>query len=156
MKALSIRQPWAWLIVRPDLAGDERERAYATHSIKPVENRTWSTTYRGALAIHAGVTMTRDDYEACALFLRSDPHLRHLCEVLPEPEALDRGGIIGRARLIACQTLHESPWFCGPIGWVLTEATPLQFAPCKGTLGVFDVPSDLLRPLAELQEVHCG
>jgi hypothetical protein len=38
-KALSIRQPWAHLIV----AG-----------IKQIENRTWTTRYRGPLLIHAG------------------------------------------------------------------------------------------------------
>ena len=39
MKALSVRQPWAWAIV----AG-----------WKPIENRTWATDYRGPLLIHAG------------------------------------------------------------------------------------------------------
>jgi hypothetical protein len=38
MKELSIRQPWAWLII-------------AGH--KDVENRSWTTTYRGPLLIHA-------------------------------------------------------------------------------------------------------
>src|SRR5580765_3071606 len=39
MKALSIRQPWAWLIV---------------NGHKPVENRSWPTKYTGKLLIHAG------------------------------------------------------------------------------------------------------
>ena len=39
MKALSIRQPWAWLIV----AG-----------YKDVENRTWATDFRGRIYVHAG------------------------------------------------------------------------------------------------------
>ena len=39
MKALSIRQPWAWLIV---------------HGYKDVENRTWSTKFRGRVQVHAG------------------------------------------------------------------------------------------------------
>lgn len=38
MKALSIQQPWAWAIVKRD---------------KRVENRTWPTTYRGPVLIHA-------------------------------------------------------------------------------------------------------
>ena len=38
MKALSVRQPWAWAIAA---AG------------KDVENRTWRTDYRGLIAIHA-------------------------------------------------------------------------------------------------------
>lgn len=39
MKALTIRQPWAALI---------------TSNIKTIETRTWTTKYRGPLAIHAG------------------------------------------------------------------------------------------------------
>jgi len=39
MKALTIRQPWASLIA----AG-----------VKTIETRSWSTSYRGPLAIHAG------------------------------------------------------------------------------------------------------
>jgi hypothetical protein len=39
VKALSIRQPWAWLIVT---------------GYKDIENRSWRTNYRGPLLIHAG------------------------------------------------------------------------------------------------------
>ncbi len=39
MRALTIRQPWAWAIA---VAG------------KDVENRSWQTSHRGLLAIHAG------------------------------------------------------------------------------------------------------
>ena len=38
MKVLSIRQPWAWLIMT---------------GLKDVENRTWNTDFRGQFAIHA-------------------------------------------------------------------------------------------------------
>jgi hypothetical protein len=41
MKALSIRQPWAELIMR---------------GIKDVENRSWCTEHRDTLAIHAART----------------------------------------------------------------------------------------------------
>ena len=40
MKALTIRQPWADAIV---------------HGTKRTENRTWKTTHRGPVLIHAGV-----------------------------------------------------------------------------------------------------
>ena len=40
MKALTIQQPWASLI---------------TMGVKTIETRSWSTKYRGALAIHAGL-----------------------------------------------------------------------------------------------------
>ncbi|MCB2188832.1 MAG: ASCH domain-containing protein [Deltaproteobacteria bacterium] len=42
MKCLSIRQPWASLIV----AG-----------MKDVENRSWATKYRGPVLIHAAATV---------------------------------------------------------------------------------------------------
>lgn len=38
MKALSVRQPWAYLIVSGQ---------------KDIENRTWATKYRGRIVIHA-------------------------------------------------------------------------------------------------------
>lgn len=41
MKALTVRQPWASLIAL---------------GVKTVETRSWSTKYRGPLAIHAGMT----------------------------------------------------------------------------------------------------
>ena len=48
MKCLTVRQPWASLIV----AG-----------VKDVENRTWRTSYRGPLAIHGAKTAaTLRDY----------------------------------------------------------------------------------------------
>lgn len=40
MKALSIKQPWASLIV---------------HGIKDIENRTWKTNYRGRIYIHSSI-----------------------------------------------------------------------------------------------------
>lgn len=52
--ALSIRQPWAWLII---------------HGGKDIENRTWPTRFRGRVAVHAGKGMTRDEYEAAMLFI---------------------------------------------------------------------------------------
>lgn len=47
MKALSVRQPWAWAIARGH---------------KGVENRSWTTAYRGPLLIHASM---RIDLDAC-------------------------------------------------------------------------------------------
>ena len=47
MKCISIRQPWAWLIIK---------------GVKPVENRTWSSSYRGPLLIHASLTFDWSGY----------------------------------------------------------------------------------------------
>lgn len=48
MKALSVRQPWAHLII---------------HHGKDIENRTWATKYRCPLLIHAGKTIDSYAYE---------------------------------------------------------------------------------------------
>lgn len=50
MKCLSIRQPWAHLII---------------HGGKDIENRTWKTKHRGPFLIHAAQII---DYEACRKF----------------------------------------------------------------------------------------
>ncbi|MCI5070136.1 ASCH domain-containing protein [Acidovorax sp.] len=128
-KAISIRQPWAWLI---------------TMGYKPVENRTWETLWRGPVAIHASQMMTRDDYDACVLFLLSHPALRHIVDALPTPQDLQRGGIVGKAHLVACSRAHESPFFTGPFGHVLQGAEPAPFQPCKGALGYFKLPQGTL------------
>lgn len=128
MKALSIRQPWAWLIC-------------AGH--KPVENRTWQTAYRGELLIHAGQQF---DDEGAATVLAVFPELEDLM-----PKQFELGGIVGAATLVDCVTSHPSRWFTGPNGLVLRDARPLPFRPWRGQLGMFDVPDDepgLLQALA--------
>lgn len=45
MKALTIKQPWASLIV---------------NNYKTYEFRSWKTNYRGKILIHAGLTMEKD------------------------------------------------------------------------------------------------
>lgn len=114
---LSVRQPWAWLIV---------------NGWKNIENRDWPTRVRGRVLIHASKTMTRGDYEACRIFMGAFTSLP-----LPKFEDLERGGIVGETVILDCVTRHESEWFCGPFGFVLDESNPLPFMPCLGKLGFF-------------------
>lgn len=116
---LSVRQPWAWLIV---------------NGWKNIENRNWSTVIRGPILIHAGKAMTADDYEACQIFMAAFTALR-----LPPPEQLKRGGIVGQATLLDCVSEHSSEWFVGDYGFVLADQKPLAFEPLKGQLGFFKV-----------------
>lgn len=119
MKALSIRQPWAWLILN---AG------------KDVENRDWPTPFRGRFLIHASKGMTREEYENGSDMLWLDPGVQ-----LPPFEKLERGGIVGSVELVDCVEESESEWFFGRYGFVLRDPQPMIFEPCKGRLGFFNI-----------------
>lgn len=119
MKAISIRQPWAWLIV---------------NGFKDIENRTWYTRYRGPVLIHAAKGMTRSEYQvACEFVFSINPDI-----FMPEFEELERGGIVGLATITGCTNKETSPWFFGPIGFELADAKPLPFVSLKGRLNFFE------------------
>jgi hypothetical protein len=128
VKALSIRQPWAWLIL---------------HAGKDVENRTRASWHRGPLLIHASSTMTRADYAACELFLDATPGLPGR-GVLPKFEELERGGIVGMVQMVNHTFKSDSPWFVGPVGYVLENPVTLEFFPCKGSLNFFEVTHEMV------------
>ena len=122
-KALSIRQPWAWLIVK---------------GLKEIENRAWNTTYRGDFYIHASKNLS--DYDDCVRFvdkLNNDPNAAIPHITLPAKDDLQLGGIIGAAYLSQCVTTSDSPWFTGEYGFILHNPRILPFFPCKGKLGFF-------------------
>jgi hypothetical protein len=108
MMAISIKQPWAFLIVR---------------GWKDIENRAWSTDYRGPLLIHASKNVDRAAYQ-----------------VLPRAMgAKETGGIVGIAELVDVVTESASPWFEGTYGFVLRDARPLPFVALRGALKLFDI-----------------
>lgn len=111
--AVTIRQPYAWLIV----AG-----------IKPIENRAWATTHRGPLLIHAAVKPHAHTIE----------DIEQRFGVRIDRAALRYGGVVGRVTLIDVVTSHTSRWFTGPIGWVFDAPTPLPFKPMRGGVGLFE------------------
>lgn len=127
MRALSIRQPWAWLIV---------------NGLKDIENRSWSTRYVGPLLIHASKGMTRAEYADVVDMLADDRRLSHI--TLPPAAALERGGIVGITHCNGSVDRSASPWFFGPCGFVLSEQRAFPMIPFTGRLGFFDVPGDLV------------
>lgn len=116
MKALSIRQPWAWLIV---------------HGGKDIENRSRRTHLRGRIYVHASQGMTRDEY-AMGDVMAAENGIS-----LPAFEDLKRGGIIGSVEIIDCVDNHPSPWFFGPVGYLVANPEPTPFQPCRGFLNFF-------------------
>lgn len=147
MLALSIRQPWASLILK---AG------------KDIENRCWPTKVRGRILIHAAKGMTRGEHDDAIAFgiaaILADPKNAGANKVVTLRDLgfafddLQRGGIIGSVEIVDCVSKSDSPWFVGDFGFVLRDPQPLPFVPWKGRLGFFDVPASALPSNAEL----CG
>lgn len=128
MPCLSIRQPWPWAIF---VLG------------KDVENRSWSTRYRGPILIHAGKHFypkeIREDVVDCAMMARK-AGARIPDQVTLHELKEQTGGIVGMATIMDCVRDSASPWAIpGEWHWLLANARPLPFWACKGRLGVFDV-----------------
>lgn len=141
LPALSIRQPWAWFITRPDLVGDARAAALAAGHIKTIENRSWPTNFRGRFLIHAGKGMTIDEFDAALEFARVQVRLDvDLLERLAVGmQQIPRGGIVGVADLTGCTPVSSSPWFVGDFGLELANIKPLPFLEYRGALSFFRV-----------------
>jgi hypothetical protein len=112
MKTLSIRQPWAHLVIT---------------GRKCVENRSWRTSYRGPLLVHAGARWTGEAIEGI--------ERRHRIEI---PRDLPVGGIVGVVDFVDIVRRSEDPFFTGPLGWIFANARALPFRPLPGRLGLFE------------------
>jgi hypothetical protein len=118
IKALSIKQPWAWAIL---------------HAGKDYENRTWYVPHTGLLAIHAGKKIDKEGL----LWL-------HKQGIMP-PANLPTGCIVGVVNATECIDTElfgkpDSKWAFGP--FCLKMEIPVAFdVPilCKGQLGLFEV-----------------
>ncbi len=140
MRALSVRQPWAWLIM---------------YAGKDVENRSWRTDYRGEILIHAGKRWDNDirvgtkNIYLYALENLLDDHglsfdfLKRWAAANKRQtlaDAFQLGGVIGKVEIVDCVQNHESQWAVdGQWHWVLANPQPLDFYLCKGRLGLFDI-----------------
>jgi hypothetical protein len=132
MRALSIRQPWAWLIVQ----GHKR-----------VENREWRTNYRGPLLIHAAKVAAKGYFQEVAEMVEQEFGI-----TVPARDQIELGGVVGMASLTDCVSELDDPWFTGPHGLLLSGARPLPFHACKGALGFFHVPASAMGLQVEFGE----
>lgn len=147
MPVLSIRQPWAGLIVL---------------GFKDIENRTWKTPQAMIgkdFLIHAGkqpdpAVIDRQEHNpivsaAFALASRCGVHGHSFDQaVQSHPQAFNMGGIVGMARIVTCLTDSGSCWASperGTFHWLLGNRNALPFHQCKGSLGMFFV--DYPHPL---------
>lgn len=133
--ALSLKQPWAALLVQ---------------GLKTIEVRKWPTARRGRVLIHAALVSD----------LRPEAW-RHVPENLREQAQL-LGGIIGEAQLLDCVTyrtveaftadqlrhLNEPDWFVPPVlyGFVFGNAQCLPFRRYPGWMRFFAVEDATKEP----------
>src|SRR5690606_28490894 len=122
MKALTVRQPWAWAIA---------------NGYKTVENRTWNTTHRGQVAIHAAARWDRETTTARVFELTGAYVLK-----------TDVSAIVAVVDVVGVCTAQDcgcGPWAIpGQRHWQLVNAQALPDpAPCKGRLGLWDLPADV-------------
>lgn len=119
-RVLSVRQPWAWLLV---------------NGYKNVENRTWTTNYRGEIYIHAG---QKWDSDAKYWLYRYFPELAKKVYDLKEKGEIKTGGIVGKVNLDRLITNSSRPWANKACWhWEVSNAQALPFIPCKGRLSLY-------------------
>lgn len=119
MKAISIKQPWAWAIFNG----------------KPVENRVWHSDYRGPLLIHASKAFDKEG----DLWIQKN---KKILGIDGMPLFFPCGKVIGIVDMVSCVTYHPSPWFCGPYGFVFENPRLIDPFPMRGRLGIFALDTD--------------
>lgn len=125
MYALTIWRPWPWAIF--DLP---------VEVAKDVENRKWEpppAMIGRFIAIHAGKTEDSEDANLMIANIAGK-----------FPPANSQQGIVGIARIAAVVKESRSPWFVGPVGWVLTDRKKfIDPVPCRGMQKLWQVPADV-------------
>ena len=129
MKALSVWQPYAWLIVT---------------GAKLIENRRRVHLYRGELAIHASLKHDSQTIE----------EIEHRYSVRVDRSALRLGGIVGVVSVINAvegedaidERLRRWRNTSYRYGLILANPRQIAFVPFVGKLSLFDVPDVLIGP----------
>jgi hypothetical protein len=138
MKALTLTQPWATLVAI---------------GAKMIETRSWRTSYRGPLAIHAARGYPRWALETC----EESPFREALTGL--SPAGLPRGAVIATCDLIDCVRTEEivldrtcpyrsdltttegqfGDYSPGRFAWILEDVMKLpEPIPAKGALGLWE------------------
>jgi hypothetical protein len=141
MKALSIKQPWAWLICK---------------GYKDIENRGWKIGRKpqggfpicGQMDFGEGVNFPFRVYVHASKEIdkidlpeyRGNDNARGFVTYARTTQPIPFGSIIGEVDITGCVTESKSPWFVGPYGFTL--ANPVLYdkpIPYRGQLRFFEV-----------------
>ena len=141
MKAISLKQPWATLVIL---------------GAKVYETRSWRTSHRGPLAIHAGTTLADDMKRLCS----QEPY----CSVLRAAgyrAAIDlpRGAVLGTVTVVDVYATEDlepeslpanelafGDFRPGRFAWKLANpaplTTPIAFG---GRRNLFEIPDNIFE-----------
>jgi hypothetical protein len=119
LRALTVRQPWASLII----AG-----------IKDVENRSRPLRHRGTIAVHAGLGTDRDAMAA---------HGR-LLPAYPAGVIIGLVDVIGCVRDSASPWAEAGYWH-----WLLARPRPCEPLPARGALGLWRLTPEACERLMQ-------
>lgn len=120
LRCLSVRQPWAWALVM---------------GAKDIENRSWTTDYRGPVVIHASSNKTV-----------VNDIVRSAREVLPQPPFTFSAfiGVVDVLDIVPLsEDLESNPWAWGTYCWRVGNARRfLEPIPAKGKLNLYALPTE--------------
>jgi hypothetical protein len=144
--ALSVRQPWAWALVK---------------GIKPLENRGEGLAHyaRRLVGQHIGIHASKqyDDQDGIHAFqsILREPQVAAEIEKFHGPgpvtlRMMPLGSIVGVGRLARVVigederlSGRELRWWAGPCGLIFDEVREIEPVPCKGRLGFWSMPEDV-------------
>lgn len=138
MKALSLLQPWASLVVM---------------GAKQFETRSWRTHYRGWLWIHASLGKPDKTFQWLAATPPQPGNINFWNQFVPDLLSLPYGAIIGSVELVNCISTSQmhgkiseqenmfGDYGHGRFAWELRNPFMLK-TPflCKGALSIWDTP----------------
>lgn len=154
--AITVRQPWASLLA----AG-----------IKDIENREWNphpAMLGKNIAIHAGKSLYPEEWFGAINLAEtrgiiggidllskardwkrsadgmSSPRLAAKTFKSRIEKAVPNGAIVAIAQIRQVYSAHESPWFVGPIGWLIENVLEIVPVPVPGAQGFWRVQGDAL------------
>ena len=124
---LSIQQPWAWAVVSGE---------------KSIENRSWTTSYRGPVVIQAGATKEV---------------LNRLTQAGQRPTSVSTaafGAMIGIVDLVDIAPLSKelelNKWAWGPYCWQFENPrTFLKAIPAKGKLKLYTADANISATVSD-------
>ncbi len=152
MKALSLQEPYAWLILQRSPYEENPKKP-----LKPIENRGWplpgTMKLPARIYVHASLGLynislsTLKEILSASEWFAQFETLRAIYSLWElyhnEPECLKRfryfGHILGEITVTGQVTESDDRWFFGPFGYTLESPqlydTPI---PCKGKLWFFE------------------